>query len=213
MDKSAKFWDRIANRYASRPITDEVTYRKKLEITQKYLAPDMEVLELGCGTGLTAINHAPFVKHIRAVDVSPNMIGIARRRADEGLVDNIQFEVSSIDGLKVAGDSMDVVLALSILHLLNNRDDVIARVHRMLKPGGVFISSTVCLSGSMWWLRAILPIGKSLGWLPSINFITSKELKQSLLETGFEIDHFWQPEKSHSVFIVARKSPSQAALS
>lgn len=206
MDKSAKFWDRIANRYASRPIADEVTYQKKLEITQEYLTPDMEVLELGCGTGSTAIIHAPFVKHIRAVDVSPNMIDIARRRADESKVRNIHFESASIDELKVTDESLDVILALSVLHLLDNRNDVIARVFRMLKPGGVFVSSTVCLGGSMWWLKAILPIGKSLGLLPSINFVTGHQVKQGLFDAGFEIDHFWQPEKAHSVFIVGRKS-------
>jgi ubiquinone/menaquinone biosynthesis C-methylase UbiE len=206
MDKSAKFWDRIANRYARRPVADDGVYQTKLTVTQEYLNADMEVLELGCGTGSTAIIHAPFVKHIRAIDVSPKMIEIARRKADAGQIDNVTFEVSSVDDLQMNGQLLDAVLALNVLHLLNDRDDVIARIYQVLKPGGVFVSSTVCLGGSMWWLRAILPIGKSLGWLPSINFFGSDELKQVLLDAGFEIDHFWQPEKAQSVFIVARKS-------
>ena len=64
MDKSAKFWDRIAKRYSKQPVADETSYQKKLQITHEYLKPDMEVLELGCGTGSTAIIHSPYVKHI-----------------------------------------------------------------------------------------------------------------------------------------------------
>jgi cyclopropane fatty-acyl-phospholipid synthase-like methyltransferase len=42
----------------------------------------MELLEFGCGTGGTAIIHAPHVKHIRAIDISPRMIEIAKSRAE-----------------------------------------------------------------------------------------------------------------------------------
>ncbi len=64
MDQSARFWDKIAERYSKRPIVDEAAYQKKLQVTREYFRPDMEVLEFGCGTGSTAITHAPYVKHI-----------------------------------------------------------------------------------------------------------------------------------------------------
>ena len=48
MDYSIKFWDRIAKRYAKKPVADEVTYQQKLAITQQYLRRDMKVLEFGC---------------------------------------------------------------------------------------------------------------------------------------------------------------------
>ena len=51
MDSSAKFWDRIAKRYAKQPIADEATYQKKLEITRGYLRPDMEVRSLAAEPG------------------------------------------------------------------------------------------------------------------------------------------------------------------
>ena len=68
--RRAKFWDRIAERYARTPVADETSYKKKLQITQDYLRPGMEVLEFGCGTGSTALIHAPYVKHIHAIDIS-----------------------------------------------------------------------------------------------------------------------------------------------
>ena len=69
MNRSTKFWDKIADKYAKQPIADEAAYQKKLQVTQGHFHSDMEVLELGCGTGSTAIIHAPHVKHIRAVDI------------------------------------------------------------------------------------------------------------------------------------------------
>ena len=141
MDRSAKFWDRIAERYAKRPVADEAAYRKKLDIARGYLRPDMEVLELGCGTGSTAIVHAPHVKHIRAVDISSDMLVIANRKAGAANIENITFERSAFDDLEVADGSTDAVLALSILHLLEDRDVAITRVHNMLKPGGVFVTN------------------------------------------------------------------------
>ncbi len=76
MRKTARFWDFIAKRYARQPVADEASYRKKLEMARTYFSPGSEVLEFGCGTGSTAIAHAPHVAHIRATDVSGKMLAI-----------------------------------------------------------------------------------------------------------------------------------------
>jgi len=52
MDQSARFWDKIAERYSKRPIADEAAYQKKLQVTREYFRPDMEVLEFGGGIGV-----------------------------------------------------------------------------------------------------------------------------------------------------------------
>ena len=93
----AKFWDRMANSYSKKPISDEASYQRKLQVTQGYLRPDMNVLEFGCGTGSTALSHAPRVSHIQAIDISPRMIEIAREKAASQKLTNVGFEVDSID--------------------------------------------------------------------------------------------------------------------
>jgi ubiquinone/menaquinone biosynthesis C-methylase UbiE len=206
MDRRARFWDRIAARYARKPVADEAAYRRKLEVTRGYLRPDMEVLELGCGTGSTAIVHAPYVKHLRAVDISSKMLEIARRKAEAAGIGNITFERSAIDELAVPAESQNAVLALSILHLLEDKDATIARVHGMLKPGGLFVSSTACLGNSMRWFRFVAPIGRALGLIPLVRIFTEEDLDESLERAGFAIEHSWQPGKGKAVFIVARKT-------
>lgn len=204
-NQSVKFWNKIAERYSRKPIVDEVAYQKKLAKTRDYFQPDMEVLELGCGTGSTAIVHAPYVKHIRAIDISSKMIEIARGKARACNIDNIAFEIMSIEELSVADRTVDMVLAFSILHLVERKESVIARIYSMLKPGGLFVSSTTCLGDTMKFFTIVAPVGKFFGVMPLVKVFTVKELKNAIVDAGFEIDHQWQPGRGKAVFIVAKK--------
>ena len=204
MDGS-RFWDRIAERYSKQPISDEAAYRKKLQVTREYFRPDMEVLEFSCGTGSTAIAHAPYVKHIQAIDISSKMIEIAQGKADAEDVQNVTFERSTIDEFSASDQTLDAVLGLSILHLLDNKEEVIAKVKKMLRPGGVFVTNTACLGDTMKYLKVIAPIGKFFGFMPLLKVFTTKELEDSLTDAGFTIDYQWQSGKGKAVFIVAKK--------
>ena len=205
MARSQKFWNRIAERYAKKPVGDEAAYQKKLAMTREYFRQDMEVLEIGCGTGSTAIAHAPPVGHVRATDISEKMIEIAKRKAATAGVENVTFEALAIEDLDVASESVDAVLALSLLHLLDDKEAVIARIHDTLRPGGIFVSNTVCLGDSMKWFRFVGPIGTWLGIFPLVRIFTRTELESSFRSAGFDIEHAWQPDK-RVVFIIARKA-------
>lgn len=204
--RSARFWDRIAQKYSRQPIADEAAYQRKLQITREYLRPDMEVLEFGCGTGSTALVHAPFVKHILAIDISARMIGIARGKAEAAGTANVTFRRAALDDFDAPAQSFDAVLGLSILHLLESRNAAIARVHGLLRPGGVFVSSTACLAESMNWFRPVAAAGRVFGLLPLVKFFTQRDLVDSLTAHGFEIEHRWQPGRNKGVFIVAKKA-------
>lgn len=206
MTDSSAFWDKVADRYSKKPVADEATYQKKLRVSREYFQPHMQVLEIGCGTGSTAIAHAPFVKHLRATDISSKMIEIAEDKAAAGGIDNVTFEVSSIDDLNVADQSLDAVLALSVLHLLQDRDEAIAKVHKMLKKDGVFVTSTACIGDTMKFFKFIGPIGTFLGLMPLVRVFTVQELVDSLIDAGFTIDYQWQPGRGKAVFIVAKKA-------
>ena len=206
MTNEARFWDRIAERYAKRAVPDQSAYEKKLEVTRRYLTPDSEVLEFGCGTGSTALLHAPLVKHVHAIDFSEKMIAIAERKRLEAKVRNVSFECRSIEALDAAGRRYDVVMGLNVLHLVQDWKLTIANVRRLLKPGGVFVSSTACMGDSMAWFKYVLPLGRAFGVLPNLAIFTTGDLEQALREAGFEIEHEWQPGKNKAVFIVARSA-------
>ena len=77
----AAFWDRIAPKYARTPISNMDAYEATLARVKTHLSETDTVLELGCGTGTTAMKLAPGVAHVTASDVSGAMIGIGRARA------------------------------------------------------------------------------------------------------------------------------------
>ena len=205
MVEASRFWDRMADRYVADPIKDVPAYERKLEITRSYLRPDMELLEVGCGSGATARLHAPYVKHVVATDFSARMIEIAKAKTAEEGITNITFEKADLTQLDKSRDSFDMVLALSVLHLLEDRDAAIRRVHRLVKPGGYFVSSTPCLGDGMSFFKFVAPAGRALGLLPILNVMTRAELVESLERAGFKIAHNWHPAAGKAVFIVAQK--------
>ena len=205
-DANARFWDRIARKYSRQPVADEAAYQHKLELTQRYLKADAELLEIGCGTGSTALVHAAHVAHIRAVDISHEMLEIAREKARNARVNNVTFERGTLETIEAAPQSIDVLLALSVLHLLDDPDAAIRRIHDLVKPGGVFVSSTACLSDS--WLRylgLVLPVGRWLGKLPMVRILSADRLTSSIRHAGFQIEYEWRPKPTAALFVVARK--------
>ena len=204
-----RFWDQVADKYARKPIDDEQAYQRKLEITREFLTPESVVLEIGCGTGSTALLHAPFVKSILATDVSRRMIEIAEGKAAAQEITNVTFRRAGAEELAVDDGGFDAVLALNLLHLLADPEAAIAKVHRWLKPGGVFVSSTVCLGDRVDIFRLIapfVPIAGRFGLLPSVlKVLKQKDLEDRLTAAGFEVTRTWRPEGSMAAFIIATK--------
>ena len=202
---STSFWDRIAERYAERPVPNEAIYQRKLALTRQYLRADDSVLEVGCGTGSTALSHAPYVSHIHATDVSGGMIDVARRRAGQSDVSNVTFEAAAIENIDLPDESVDVILALNLLHLVADRQAAIEDMQRWLKPGGVLVTSTVCLGDKMRWFRFVAPIGKALGFMPMVKVFAMDDLRNDLVDAGFTQEIDWPTADGRTLFTISRK--------
>ncbi len=207
MAESDKFWDKTARRYAKSPVSDEATYQRKLAETQSFFTPNMRIVEFGCGTGTTAVHHAPHVQHIDAIDISENMLEIGRGKVREAGVDNITFTRGTLTEFNADTASFDAVLGLNVIHLLPDRQATIAEVVRILKPGGIFVSSTVCLGHSyLRFIKLAVPLGKLLGLMPDVFILTEAELASEVTSVGFVIERQWHHGKNGiAVFMVARK--------
>lgn len=211
MTREADFWDGIAEKYAARPVRDEDAYEYTLARIRAHLTPADQMLELGCGTGTTALKLAPAVAKITASDLSGNMIEIGRRKAQEQEIENVEFRTANVGDAAVAGTAYDAVLALNLLHLLEDLPIQLARIHGALKPGGLFISKTICLPDSGFHpgfmaMRAVLPLFQALGKAPKVWFYTIPKLEQAITAAGFEILETGNyPVKPPSRLIIARK--------
>jgi len=202
---SAEFWDRIAPGYSRQPIADVDSYARKLAATRALMRPDMTVLEFGCGTGSTALEHAPHVARIDATDISAAMVAIGRDKAAQAGVGNVTFRQSGIEDFDAPEGSYDMVLALNLLHLVPDRPAALDKIHRLLKPGGLFVSSTVCLADRLWFLRPVIPVLQWLGKAPYVSFLRSAAVLREIEAAGFTAGQHWNHGRANSLFLIAGK--------
>jgi len=200
------FWDRIAPKYARKPIGDPAAYEEKLSHVRALLHATDRVLEIGCGTGSTALRLAPGVAHITAKDASRCMIGIAQSKLGPDAPANVTFHQADAADM-VGGHPFDAICAFSLLHLIKDVPHVLDRVRQQLKPGGLFISKTVCLKDRTVLLRAMVPALVAMGLAPRVTFLSSGDLILHLRAAGFEIEQTsYFGANRMSRFIVARRT-------
>ncbi|MEL6662252.1 MAG: class I SAM-dependent methyltransferase [Pseudomonadota bacterium] len=210
MPDSATFWNNIAEGYAKSKIRDERAYEEKLKITQDLFPPNAHVLEIACGTGTTALHHAPHVETYQATDISPRMLEIAREKASAQGITNVLFSEEDIATAAWPADHYDAVLAMSILHLLPDRPAALARIRETLKPGGSFISSTICLGNMSFLFPMLIGAMKLVGKAPKVvDRLRHEDLAAAITEAGFVVEDHRRMSKGSVAFIVARK-PEEA---
>ncbi len=207
MNSSVNFWNRSAARYARRPIADQNAYLRKIALTQKYFHPEMDVMEFGCGTGSTALIHAPRVRSYLATDASSRMIDIARERKAEKAVDNVRFIVATLDDMQHREQAFDAILGLNILHLLRDPERAINQIFSMLRPGGAFISNTACLQDTCPYLKPVALVARLLRVTPYVKFLSREQLETYLERAGFRIQYRWVPESSKDVYFLIATKP------
>ena len=203
-----RFWDRAARKYATDPIKDMAGYERTVERTRNLLRATDSVLELGCGTGTTALRLAPSVACIVASDVSAEMITIAREKAAVQAITNIAFEVATPDTWPWPEQTFDAVLAFNVLHLIVDRASTYARVHRLLRPGGLFITKTPCLGEMNPLIRLALPVARAIGKAPTVKVFRAKDIEQEIAAAGFTIverARHGTARKDPRIFIFAQK--------
>lgn len=183
-----RFWDRAARKYAATPISDPTGYERTLARTREALPASSRVLELGCGTGSTALRLAGAAAHYLATDISPAMIAIAQEKRAAAPVPNLAFEVATAHALADRETPFDAVLAFNYLHLVHDLAATLAAIHRLVRPDGVFISKTACLSEMNPALRFLaLPAMQLIGKAPHVGSFTRTALRQAIEKAGFEV--------------------------
>ncbi|MFZ5892554.1 MAG: class I SAM-dependent methyltransferase [Myxococcota bacterium] len=186
MTADARFWNEIAEAYSRKPVEDPEAFERKIAITLGCMRPHHVVLDIGCGTGSLALRLAPHAAHVHGLDISTEMVRIARTKAASANISNVSFHVGAVESHdEFAAESLDGVCAYSLLHLVEDRAAVLARIHRLLKPGGFFVSSNLCLSDSWVPYRPLLTAMRWVGKAPRVQTFRRTELERALSDAGF----------------------------
>jgi SAM-dependent methyltransferase len=136
-------WDRIAAVYIREidrrfaPVVEQVISRAALE-------PGEQVLDLGTGAGAIAIRAAGAVGshgHVLGVDISSDMLALARQRTAELSLSNVSYREGRAEDIPAVADSVDALLAsLSLMYAID-REAAAREIARVLRPGGRFVAA------------------------------------------------------------------------
>lgn len=184
----ATFWNDLAPRYAAQPVKDPDAFARKIAITQGKMKPADTILEVGCGTGSLALRLADHAARIHGIDISSEMIRIAEGKVAREGVTNLSFEVGPFDESfdTFAPGTVDGILAYSILHLLDDRQAALKRIYGLLKPGGFFVASTVCLGNTWVPYKPMLAVMRWLGKAPKrVDVLATQTLVGDIQAAGF----------------------------
>jgi len=205
----ARFWDRASEKYARSTIKDQAGYERTLVRTKELLPPDASVLELGCGTGTTALRLGGAVRRYLATDISPGMIAIADRKLQAEPVLSLAFRAGTADTLAAEDERFDAVLGFNYLHLVRDLPGTLRAIHALLEPKGLFISKTACLGDMNPLIRSVLlPVMRVVGMAPTVVVFDADELERAIREAGFDIlarEGHASSGKDTRPFIVAQK--------
>ena len=101
--------------------------------------------------------------------------------------------------------STDVILAHSILHLVEDVPRTLRQLHRMLKPGGLLISNTQCIGDECRMARLGRASGSQVGAAAARQtYFASLSSFQWLNDSGFDFEEVWQPKPKASHYLVAK---------
>ena len=182
---AAEFWDRIAEKYAARPVADEAAYADTLDRVRAHLTGDERALEIGCGTGTTALKLAPFLAEITATDISAEMIRIAEEKRGDAA--NVAFAVADCTDDDLPGGPFDVVFAFNFFHLADDAEAALSAAARRLGPGGLLISKTGLLGDAPFYLRPAIAVMRLFGKAPPVLNLRGGAWEATIRAAGFEI--------------------------
>ena len=190
MVTSTDFWNKRAAVYdAQVEGFYQDAYDKTVQRSLQYLHPQDQVLEFACGTGIVTCRIAPHVTHIQAIDIAGEMAAQTQDKVQRLGLSNVDVSQLDLFDSSLSPGSFDAVLGFNVLLYVDNFEQVMSRIHALLKPGGIFLSATDCLGGSIT-MAGIKKFWKSrTGSMPYVGFFSMNGLERKVAQSGFTILH------------------------
>ncbi len=134
-------WDRMRARFFADGLRD-------VAIAAAFLRPEMEVADVGSGTGFMVEGLAPLVRSVVAIDSSPQMLGVAREKFAAAA--NVDVREGQGNALPLDDASVDAVFANMYLHHCPDPAKAIREMARVLRPGGRLVLTDLDAHEHAW---------------------------------------------------------------
>jgi 2-polyprenyl-3-methyl-5-hydroxy-6-metoxy-1,4-benzoquinol methylase len=159
-----------------------VRWARRMKMLSGHLKHGMNVLELGCGTGLFTCELARSGADVVAIDVSPELLEIAKANSS---APNVRYEIQNAYQLRYPDAIFDSVVGSSVLHHLEI-EDALREIYRVLKPGGaIYFTEPNMLNPQIAIQKNIPWIKQKLGDSPDETAFFRWPLRRLLEQTGY----------------------------
>jgi SAM-dependent methyltransferase len=160
----------------------KIRYSRRVKMLSSHLRPGMAVLELGCGTGHFTRELACSGADIVAVDVSPELLEIARAN---GSASNVRYQIQNAYALSYSENVFDSIVGSSVLHHLEI-EEAVRDIYRVLKPAGtIYFTEPNMLNPQIALQKNVPWIKRKLGDSPDETAFFRWKLRRLLEQTGF----------------------------
>lgn len=157
--------------------------RAQIIIDRTQLQAGQYVLEIGCGTGLFSNIFANVGVQLLAVDISPELLEIAKKNKIPG--NSVRFLLKRFEDCNVEGP-FDAIIGSSVLHHLDI-EKAVEKIFQLLKPGGVMCFAEPNMLNPQIYLQKNIPwLKKMLGDSPDETAFFRWTIKNLLEEKGFK---------------------------
>jgi 2-polyprenyl-3-methyl-5-hydroxy-6-metoxy-1,4-benzoquinol methylase len=168
----------------------KMRWARRVKMLSDHLRVGMSVLELGCGTGYFTREVARSGANVVAVDVSPELLEMARMDCS---ATNVRYEIQNACALSYPEEMFDSVVGSSVLHHLEIKE-ALREIYRVLKVGGtIYFTEPNMLNPQIAIQKNVPWIKRKLGDSPDETAFFRWPLRRLLKETGFrdvQIDPF-----------------------
>ena len=144
-----KEWDRLSG-----TATGRLKFFLHMEFVRDFIEKGMKVLDAGCGAGRFSVEFAKIGANITLADISPKQIAVAKEKFSENNLPADDFVVTDLKNMPFENSSFDIVVCYgaALNYLMEETEQGISELVRVLKPGGMIFISVV----SKWGLQPIL---------------------------------------------------------
>lgn len=160
----------------------KVRWKRRVEMLKENLEPGTKVLELGCGTGYFTRELMDTGAKITAIDISPDLLEVARSEIQAG---NVEFIVDNAYEMSFEDETFDHVIGSSVLHHLEI-NQALAEIYRVLKPGGRIAFTEPNMMNPQIAMQKNIPVLKrKMGDSPDETAFFRRHMIKLLRATGF----------------------------
>jgi len=160
----------------------KLRWSRRVEMLSSHLRLGMRVLELGCGTGYFTRELARSRADVIAIDVSPELLEIAKGNCS---TPNVRYEIQDASALSYPSAMFDSVVGSSVLHHIEIKE-ALQEIYRVLKPGGaIYFTEPNMLNPQIAIQKNVPWVKRKLGDSPDETAFFRWPLRRLFEQTGF----------------------------